>query len=243
MKLLSKLLLTNLLVIQPLYAQEIDSEEETQSTESGNTDDSPLESDSSQALRLGKQGAILFGVGGRTEGLTEGTIAYQHYLDPNSQILVNYSSMDSTIKEEAGEDEDGETLVYVGVSTEVKGSALSVSLRKFYGNSFYIEGGLDYAMVEGSFIIDETVLSERSETDLGSYSKLSAMFQIGNQWQWEAFTLGTSWVGILVPIAGTQDFTTEAEAVKNSINSIEKFMDNSDNVQLSALRFHLGWAF
>ena len=223
-----------------LYAQTENAAEEDDFVQANH---SMQYADSSQALRQGKQAAVLLGIGLRTEDLSEGSLSYMHFLNPDLQIIATYSSLDSSIKEDAGESDDGDRLVYVGIETEVEGSAYSLSLRRFYGNSFYIEGGLDFVEAKGRFVVDESLFFNRVKADLGSYSRLSAMIQIGNQWQWQNFTLGTSWVGLLLPLTKSQDFKNNADEYKDTFNSIEAFIDNSESVQLSALRFHLGWAF
>ncbi|NRA67757.1 MAG: hypothetical protein HRU19_24965 [Pseudobacteriovorax sp.] len=195
--------------------------------------------ESSETLRQGKQGALSLGIGMRTDDLGELSLSYSLFTDSNTMIRFSYTDLDSEINEEAGENEDGDTLIFTGIKTKVEGSAFSAGYKKFTSNSFYYEAGADYAQVDGKFVIDG--FFDTQSSDLGSYQKLSAYFQIGNQWQWESFTLGTSWVGILIPIVKNTDFEDGVE--DSTLNSVEKFVDNSQDVQISVLRFYLGWAF
>lgn len=126
-------------------------------------------------------------------------------------------------------------------------------LKFFLGNSFYTKGLLDYrkiginnfhtessGSVTGSLVTSSSVGSR----DLGYVSSLNATFAIGNQWQWENFTLGCDWLGISMPMQvvdknhdtdGLSD--SDREQVENAWNKL------GEVTSLQLLRFYLGASF
>jgi hypothetical protein len=152
--------------------------------------------------------------------------------------------LSGSIKEKADGEVDGRSLYFVGISTKVEGSAFALSFKQFFTDSFYVEGGFDYAKASGEFTISKAVLgtAEDATVDVGHYTKLSALIQIGNQWQWDSFTLGTSWIGALIPLARSEEYT-DTTFFGTTPNSAKKFEDGAKETQATVLRFYLGWSF
>lgn len=199
--------------------------------------------ETSQSDRSNKKSSFLLGVGLRGPAYSEATLSGTYFLDPDSQVLLNVTGISGSINEKSDTKIDDRDTYFVGITTEVKGTAISLAYRRFFLDTFYVDGGLDYADVSADFQISKDIFftADDLKTDLGSYQKLSAMVQIGNQWQWENFTLGTSWIGMLLPLANGHDFKNVFTDGKP--NSVKAFEDSSENVQGSLLRFYLGWAF
>lgn len=80
----------------------------------------------------------------------------------------------------------------------INGNSFGLYFKKFNGNSFYFRTGLEYRNVNYEY-------ANYSESYSFSFSgsSLAAAFIIGNQWQWENFTLGCDWVGLGVPVWST----------------------------------------
>ncbi len=73
--------------------------------------------------------------------------------------------------------------------------------RKFFGNSFNVSGGLIYGAITDTKLVGEesTGANECSYSGCQNnleYSEIRSYFAIGNQWQWDYFTLGCDWFGI-----------------------------------------------
>lgn len=66
--------------------------------------------------------------------------------------------------------------------------SIGVFHKSYFGNSFYVDGGLSHLQVDRVY--------RRSPELNGEYSEISGHLAIGNQWQWENFTLGCDWVGV-----------------------------------------------
>ncbi|WP_218110048.1 hypothetical protein [Oligoflexus tunisiensis] len=199
---------------------------------------------SHETLRSNLKYSITAGVGIRTGNFLEGTLAASYFLQPKSVVTISLMNLTGSINEKADRDVDGHDLYFVGVTTELKGSAIAASYKEFFTDSFYVEGGLDLAKVNGEFRISKDILSsaENLTSDLGHYTKLSMMVQIGNQWQWENFTLGTSWLGYLQPISTSESYTDPTSFSETS-NSARTFRDEAKQPQTTLLRFYLGWSF
>lgn len=72
------------------------------------------------------------------------------------------------------------------------GKLLSVNYKRFFGNSFYIKSGIYYKNQKTQIAKDE--LRDHPERT----EKLEALgldLRIGNQWQWDHFTVGIDWIG------------------------------------------------
>jgi hypothetical protein len=203
-----------------------------------------LQSDSNEALRSNKSYSVTLGIGVRTSDLNEFGLGLSYFLSPQSLVTLTFTDLDGSIKEKADGQIDGQNVYFVGVTTEVEGSAFALSYKQFFSDTFYLEGGLDYAKASGKFKISKEIFASTTDatTDVGHYTKLSAMIQIGNQWQWQNFTLGTSWLGMLLPLAWTEEYT-DADFLGTTPNSAKKFEKASAETQYTALRFYLGWSF
>lgn len=92
---------------------------------------------------------------------------------------------------------DRDKLLGVGISkyssSFVEGTGIQVLYKSYVGNSFYWQPTLSYRNA-GHVDDDFFGLGERTRTD--DFRDLSLGFKIGNQWQWDSFTLGCDWVGI-----------------------------------------------
>jgi hypothetical protein len=197
-----------------------------------------------EANRSNLSYSLTTGIGARTDSFGEFTVAASYILQPRSVLTFSVMSLDGTVHEKSNRTVDGSDLYYVGITTQKKGSAFALSYKQFFTDSFYVEGGLDHASVEGEFRISKDVLAstESLSVDLGRYTKISALVQIGHQWQWKSFTLGTSWLGFLQPLSSSEAYT-DATFFGSTPNSVKKFRDEAKQSQTTVLRFYLGWGF
>jgi hypothetical protein len=110
------------------------------------------------------------------------------------------------------------------------GYMIEVALKHFTGNSFYIRPSL--YLRSQQFADDEeydTASNSYLATDITDYQTIGIGFNIGNQWQWENFTLGCNWIGI------RKDITT--------LNKDGPGTDGYNEVSAELLNFYLGASF
>jgi hypothetical protein len=129
---------------------------------------------------------------------------------------------------------------------DIRADTLGANLKLFTGNSFYFKGGLIYRQV----YVDNVsciLCEDKTPRDAGSASSLGIEGAIGNQWQWETFTLGVDWLGVVAPVAVLKtenkydSSSSKSESTKQEINEV--WNDVAKAVNLSLLRFYLGASF
>ena len=189
----------------------------------------------SLAARNGKRYSVDIGGGGRNSGPIEEKIGFSYFLDPNNLILVNIISLNGE-NEETIDNSDG-IKVGLGIATKFEGSGVNFLFKHFEGNSFYVAGGLDYTELKGKFGYAKDSLFSAEDIELGTIRKFSLDIRIGNQWQWENFTLGTDWVGYHLTL---HEESKLADQYPTNADSAKKFK-NSIKSDFTILRFYLGW--
>ena len=167
-----------------------------------------------------------------TSGLSAG-----FFLTPDNIISLGYASGSGS----------GSGFFTLGSESDTL-STVGVSLKHFFGNSFYGTGSLNYQ----HFTDTRTAfLSGIFGSNPANYSftgdSVRAGVSIGNQWQWSNFTLGCDWVGVSVPL--TTNFS--AENVSESDPSDTSQHQNRasaekayvSNVTVELVAFYLGVSF
>lgn len=202
---------------------EENSEEET-------TDSVPSSMGASELNRQNKTVEIGAELAGFLLNYTSG-IYGGFYLTPNQVLTLRYNQ-GMTFS-------DGDSM-----------SAMSANLKSFWGNSFYTVVGIgsrsyEYNHSEKS-IFDTTEDEGDIETYKISASSIGLEAGIGNQWTFGAFTLGTDWVGVWVPLStsGTELETEEYYDSRNlSYENISNDVDYIKAVQPMFVRLYLGISF
>lgn len=198
-----------------------------------------IEQDSSEFHRLEKKyqlTAILTGVGPSmtsTTGLQAG-----YFLDRDKLILLELTSGSLTSNSSSS------SISYtIGSELKVKSNSFGVHYKQFTSNSFYYRFGADFRTVSYNYSYDSSFSTDRRKFDGQS---LAANFQIGNQWQWENFTLGCDWVGISLPLTGSTS-NREVTSTSDFTNEDKRTTDDEDYLvhrsQLNLLHFYLGASF
>lgn len=174
---------------------------------------------------------IAFGIGPSRSGSIGGTFGF--FLDRNSEIDIEVIN--------------GRPYTYdfsFASNYDIKTNSFGVHYKRFVGNSFYYRGGIDYRNVDYSHIsydifTPSTILSR----EIFKGSSITATFLIGNQWQWENFTLGCDWFGIALPVTSQVD----SESVSGTSPSQKNLKDEEENFlkkeTSTSLRFYLGASF
>jgi hypothetical protein len=188
--------------------------------------------DSSEHNRMGKkfvvEGQILgIGIGGAT---TQGVVVGYH-LDRNTVGQLEVSS---------GVRKNSDSL-FDNIETKV--TTIGVHAKKFLANSFYVKGGVDYSTVKYD---NDYIWTTSANKDAYGFeaSMISAALVIGNQWQWENFTLGCDWIGLTMPISQTisSEYADESSDLAAKYNKEDQQTLLKDTTA-QALRFYVGYTF
>jgi hypothetical protein len=184
---------------------------------------------SSEHHRMDKQYVLTGETGFSVGAIPSGGANAGYYLDRNSVVQASYA---------------GGSLKLIDFSLRTKTG--SVLYKRFLGNSFYFRAGPGYREIELQYDnwLNSTFLKSNGYKDVGVSRSLVADVAIGNQWQWENFTLGCDWIGAMVPVAdlGSRINTDGlSDADKRDVN------DQWDKLQkitsLQAIRFYIGASF
>lgn len=118
------------------------------------------------------------------------------------------------------------TLRYTNINNNnEKLRAVAIGYKHFLGNSFNIMPTLGWRRTIGS--------SESNFSPRFKYEEINAGIRIGNEWQWENFTMGCDWVGInktIIKLHSTGDSGIINSAIKQSTT-------------FALLSFYLGYSF
>jgi hypothetical protein len=111
-----------------------------------------------------------------------------------------------------------------------KGHALILSYKSMLQNSFYIKTSLYHRVQERVKESDSISTSENEEFQKVRYEDTGLLFTLGNQWQWENFTLGCDWIGMSTVLA-----------ILNQEGDYK--VDNRELAEYTLLSFYIGYAF
>ena len=182
----------------------------------------------SMANREGKEYTANITLTGAKFSTAGTSVEFGKHLDLNTVVSLQYTRFSPYQVEE--EDEYDEYM-----NKDGEGEAINLNLKKFNGNSFYIKPGVYYRTQKKINVTDESYSSALDKWIVTDYEAtefrdIGVEFSIGNQWQWENFTLGTDWVGIT-----------------KSVNILEqdgnKKLNPNDISEFNILNFYLGYTF
>ena len=174
--------------------------------------------DESRANRDGKQYTLNAAITGYSFGAASNSIEAGYHLDADKVISLQYSDL----KNGTGDDKNSEDEVDRLWAKDGVGSAISVNFKNFVSNSFYIKPGVYY---RDQTKVEETTSSfgELLSSKYSEFKDMGVEFRIGNQWQFENFTLGADWVGItrtlnIMEQKGTYKYSAEDLSAANLLN-------------------------
>ena len=129
---------------------------------------------------------------------------------------------------------------------DIKARTIGANAKYFFGNSFYGKGGVAYRSVGVYNLECIKCKSGTNRIDLGSADSVAAEISIGNQWQWDNFTLGCDWLGAMVPVTTTKVANNASAAgvdadTNRELDDIWNRIGKTTSIQL--LRFYLGASF
>lgn len=196
--------------------------------------------DSSEANRIDKKFDIhytLVGVDANSAMAQGFTVGY--FIDRNKQVLAEVKSGKGAVTRYRYESYNGVSKEW---STDAQIKQVGVHYKHFVGNSFYYRAGGDYRTVDYKYDLGGSFYSDVSSSAFKSTAIIGSLV-IGNQWQWENFTLGCDWIGLAAPltysITGDKVPTTAAEKADFDSDKKQYVTDSSGIL----LRFYLGASF
>jgi hypothetical protein len=151
------------------------------------------------------------------------------FIDRNSLVQFEYASGESTF-----------------LWTKTEAVLAGATYKRFYGNSFYTNFALDYRRITEH--ADGDLFDFGSTTNdhrfIGRSETITAGIAIGNQWQWENFTLGCDWFGLNAPIAKlSSDYDRTGLTDEENSRAKEAWDRMNNQVTAQLLRFYLGASF
>jgi hypothetical protein len=200
--------------------------------------------DSSEANRINKKidlHVTLLGVSSNFANASGLTLGY--WLDRNSQVLAEvrggkggytrhrYESYNSVSRE---------------FSTDTTINQVGVHYKRFTGNSFYFRTGVDYSQVDYKYDLRSSLYDDNMFMSRFKGTSFVGSFVIGNQWQWDNFTLGCDWIGYAVPVMYSisdevkPTLTDSSYEIREYENDQKRYVSDNSAV---LLRFYLGASF
>jgi hypothetical protein len=195
--------------------------------------------DSSEYGRMNKKFSIQY-QGGITADVGASGIVAAYFLDRNLLVQAEFMGSNgegkrSTWGTSADRHEELENI-----------NSFGLHLKKFLGNSFYVNSGLDWIRRDYRYSYKSSLAPTYNASRSFETQGLNAAFVIGNQWQWDNFTIGCDWLGISAPLA-FQKVTSESVNSSDYDYDMARMREKQDElktrVQFSALRLSLGWSF
>lgn len=129
---------------------------------------------------------------------------------------------------------------------KLESTMAEVRLKHWFGNSFYVNGGLGLRSLKASVTL-EPLTGTTDYTSSATASSFGGSLVIGNRWQWETFTMGCDWIGFFVPLSTTEAKVTAPSSTDYSEEDRQSAEDDMNDLALSGspmfLRFYLGVSF
>lgn len=135
----------------------------------------------------------------------------------------------------------------IGVfGADLKSEVISLKLKYFFKNSWYVTSGLDHRKVwmkTTVYTCNESTFDCHNESGFAGESKsLYADVGVGNQWQWKNFTMGCDWMNLGYRLSKYAE--SENSRSKGTTASSKGTWDSvNPNVRLQLFRFYLGASF
>lgn len=120
-------------------------------------------------------------------------------------------------------------------------TTIGANYKHFFGNSFYTKLGVDYRSIS---ISDIDLLYTKQSGTIGEAETIVGNAAIGNQWQWENFTMGCDWIGVNPPLTVLNTKYDSANLNDSDKNDLDRSWNNVAKVtSWQFLRFYLGASF
>lgn len=145
------------------------------------------------------------------------TISAGYYIHPDGILTLRYSQLNHS-------DEWG----------AYKMKAVTIGYRRFFGNSFNIMPTIYYKRNTGDFYTEGPHSYVVGSNNL-IYEDIGTGFRVGNEWQWQNFTMGCDWFGLNYK-------TIEINFKEKSLGAIDTHAPMKA-LTMTLLSFYLGYSF
>ena len=126
---------------------------------------------------------------------------------------------------------------------EIETKSFGVHYKKFVSNTFYFRIGADYRQIDYRHTYRNFLTSATYSENKFSGDSIAGTIVIGNQWQFENFTLGCDWFGVAVPISSNIK-SESSTGTKPDPNGLKDDEDRYvKDTMVMAVRFYLGASF
>lgn len=145
------------------------------------------------------------------------TISAGYYIQPYGVLTLRYSQLNHSDKWGA-----------------YKMNAVTIGYRRFYGNSFNIMPTIYYKRNTADFYTEGSHPYVVGSNNL-IYEDIGMGFRLGNEWQWQNFTMGCDWFGLNYK-------TIKINFKEKSIAAIDTHAPMKA-LTMTLLSFYLGYSF
>lgn len=133
---------------------------------------------------------------------------------------------------------------------DVKADIYLAQCRYYFGNSFFVTGGLGQRVINVDFALHDSLDTDNRLEESLQISSTVAQIAIGNNWAWESgFFLGAEWIGYLVPLSSSKSSSVKTEGVVSiAQDEFQKMAEDAgDSIGMlptpQALLFSAGFMF
>jgi hypothetical protein len=200
----------------------------------------------SAAERQGKTYEAVFELFGAATPLNGGSgLTGGKYLDSDTLVELNIAAASASKTDSSSFSPSPDDFITDDTRTEGTSRLISVRYKQFVNNSFYwYAGGAD--RMTHATLYDDSDLSGDNLTPIATYDThdIGVTGAIGNQWQWENFTLGCDWIGFYAPLVKLKNDVSNGSGLTSSNASTrDSFQKALTTTTVQALRFYLGASF
>jgi hypothetical protein len=177
--------------------------------------------DESMKNRMDKKYSLNATIGGLGFSTTTTAFEASYFLKPNKVITLQYTKLGGN-----SENSDNDTAADETWKRDGLGHVFSVGLKKFESNSFYYKPEI-YTRTQEFVHSTSSSSSVLLSKETAFINDVGVSFKIGNQWQWENFTLGCDWIGITRSMTASKISSNIYSYEKNSTTLLNLYMGAS----------------
>lgn len=149
-----------------------------------------------------------------------------YYLFPDSLVGINYA------------------LGNVNLNGAIYDSTLiEVTYKRFLTNSFYMDAGFASEQIDVKYNVVSAALPVASVESNAEFQRWGVVLHMGNQWQWNHFTLGCDWLGHQLSLSRKESFNPAGAGDPGDEARQKRDVKKAARSTLQVLRFFLGFSF
>lgn len=118
-----------------------------------------------------------------------------------------------------------------------------VTYKRFFTNSFYMDAGFASDAIGVTYQVRSSANAYEKVESSGELKRLGLVLHMGNQWQWNHFTLGCDWVGHHLPLQRSESFKPSAGGNPEDEDRQKDEVRKKVRSTLQLARFYVGISF